>query len=304
MYDFRLFGVFRSLACNPVVESHSYRNEKVALLCHHVGGNIAVHTYHSHILRGVGRDGAESEQGGAGRDVSLLDEGLEFVFSTAEHHSLTEYNVRSFGVIDHSGSLSDGFVRYLRIRVIASDETASLLPVFSQSYLCVPGEVEDYRSRTSAACNVEGPGYGPRNVFSPAYLVVPFGDRPCKTQYVGLLEGICAEKVGSDLSRNHNYRGGVYHCIRNSRDHVGGSRTRSYGNDARKALGSGETLSCVYGSLLVSYEYVPESVGVIVEPVIYGHYLTSRVAEDGINAFVDKRLEEYVRSFHLFGLHY
>ena len=71
--------------------------------------------------------------------------------------------------------------------------------------LGVLGKVEDNWSRTSGVGDVKGSRYSPGDVLRPADLIVPLGDRPGKTQYVSLLEGVGAKEVSADLSGNHDY---------------------------------------------------------------------------------------------------
>ena len=44
-----LFGVSFEFSRDAVIKTHAHGNEQVALLCLFVGGQIAVHTEHSHV---------------------------------------------------------------------------------------------------------------------------------------------------------------------------------------------------------------------------------------------------------------
>ena len=49
----RFRSIFGDLARNPVIETHADGYQQVAFLGHHIGGDIAVHSDHTYIVREV-----------------------------------------------------------------------------------------------------------------------------------------------------------------------------------------------------------------------------------------------------------
>ena len=79
MDDLRLLGVGGDRPGDTVVETHADGDKQVALLREDIGSKSAVHAEHAGIMGIVAIQCAESEHGGAGGDVALVQEAGEFL---------------------------------------------------------------------------------------------------------------------------------------------------------------------------------------------------------------------------------
>ena len=159
-----------------------------------------MHPYHSAVPVHIGWQGAESQQGRGGRNVSPGQEVGERLLGVADKHALTEHHQRSFRLVYHFRSPVQSCRIGFAFRYVAAYETAFPEGVFHHTELGVLREIEHHRPRPACRGNVEGPRHRPGHILRPAYLVVPFRDRACEAYDVRLLEGIGSECRGSHLS--------------------------------------------------------------------------------------------------------
>ena len=172
------------------------------------------------------------------------------------------------------------------VRVVTSDEIDLRRLVIDHSRLCVFSEVENNRSRPSALSDIESPADSPSHILRPTNLEIPLGDRRSDAHDIDLLESVGTEHSRSDLSADDDHGCAVNHGIRYTSDGVGG--TWSTGDDATSHFSgySGESLCGVCGSLFMTYEYMIESVPVVIKSVENGHDSTSGITENGFHPFV------------------
>ena len=110
------------------------------------------------------------------------------------------------GMVNQFDSLLHSLLVELRISNIGTNEIYLLGFPIHLFHLCITGEVQYYRTRTTATGNIEGTADSPCDILCMANLIAPFGDRLCHTHQVNLLEGICTQRIDSHLTGNHHNR--------------------------------------------------------------------------------------------------
>ena len=268
-----------------VVKTHSHGHQHVTLVGHDIGRHVAVHPYHAPVQREVGRQGAQPQQRGTGRNVSLAEEGLQLFFRMAQHHSLAEDHERLLGVVQKGHGLVHGLVRNLGVRDVAADEAAFLEMEIRQAHLRVLGKVQHNGAGAAGTGNVEGAGHGPGHLVGGADLVVPLADGGGEADDVGLLEGVRSQGGGGNLAGDDYHRGGVRHGIGHAGNHIGGSGAGGHNDHAGLSRDAGVALGRVDGALLVAYQHVMDHIFIVAELVVHRHNLASGIPEDGFYTF-------------------
>ncbi len=189
----RLLGISVDVACYTVVETHTDSNEKVTLVGLDVRSEITVHTQHSHIQRMVRRQVGQPEESTTDRYVRFLYKVKEFRMSVAQFHSLSRKQQWLVGMVDEVRRLFYGIVVHRRHRLVTAYEMILVRLIVHHSCLCVLGEVEYHRSRSSAAGDIERAAHRPSDVLGTANLVTPLGDRVGHIHHVHLLKRVSTQ---------------------------------------------------------------------------------------------------------------
>ena len=97
--------------------------------------------------------------------------------------------------------------------------------IWIHAHLRALWEVDDDRTGTTGACNVECTAYCPCYVLGTTYLIAPLADRLSQTYEVDFLKSVSAKCAHAHLSGNDDNRRRVNHGIGNTCQSVGNART-------------------------------------------------------------------------------
>ena len=278
----------RGIPRHAVVETHAHGHEQVALLVLDVGTVVAVHAQHAHVLRMVGRQGRETQQGRGGGHAALVEQRPQLGFGVAQDDALTHHDQRTAGLVDQPCGFGDAFRVGCGRGEVTADRGDFFVAERSCSALCVLGDVDHDGTQTARAGDVEGLGDGRGNVLGALDLAVPFGDGLRDADEIGLLKGVGAQQRGADLSGDEHQRRGVHQRVGQPRHGVRGAGTRGHQTDPDAAADAGIALCGVHGALLVTYEDVAQAVAVVVKRVVDGDDRASGIAENGFDALLEK----------------
>src|SRR5688572_25886231 len=147
------------------------------------------------------------------------------------------------------------FFSYNWLWAITPDMITFLVPaVIKYLQLCILGNVNHYRSGSSAFCNVKSFGQYMWYLSSVGNLVIPFSHRRGDIDHIRFLECICSQQMCKYLPGDANYRSGVNHCIGKPRNEVSGTgsaRGKNYTYFARRSC---IALRCMYSALLMPHK--------------------------------------------------
>ena len=307
MDNLSLLGIFGRNARDTVTESHTDGNEHITLLSLHIGSIRTMHTEHTHIKRMVARKSRKTEQGTTSRDISLLQEFNQFIMSTTQFYAMTDESERALCLIDEFSSFSYSLFINLRIWIIGCNLLTFHRFPLTSSNLGILGEVEYYRSRTTATSDEEGTAYSPCHILRTANLIRPLRDRLGNAHQVNFLEGISTQSAHTHLSGDDHDRCRIHHGIRNTGERISCSRTTSNESNTHFAADSGVALCSVSSSLLVTNQDVIEhlllSSRVTIQCIKHWHDATTWVTEDGLNPFVMQGAHQCFSSCYYFFCH-
>ena len=89
MYYLGLLGVCVKRACYAVVKTHADSDQDIALIGLNIGGQISVHSQHTHVERVVTWQGGESQQCAGCGQITLLDESGQLLLGITQFNSVT-----------------------------------------------------------------------------------------------------------------------------------------------------------------------------------------------------------------------
>ena len=161
----------------------------------------------------------------------------------------------------------------------------------------VLGHVDDDRSGTAAARDVERLVDDPRQVVDPLDQVVVLGARPGDADRVGLLEGVVADEMGRYLAGEADHRDAVHQRVGQAGDAVGGAGTRGDEHHADLAGRARVALGRVHRALLVADQDVAQPV-LLEDRVVNGKNGAAGVAEHHLDALVDQRPDHHLGAGH------
>ena len=279
-----------------VVETHSDGDEQVALLVFDVGAVVAVHPQHSHVAGVVARQRREAQQRRGGRHAAAIEKGPQFGFGVAQDRSLADHRQRPPGFVDEPRRFLDASCVGRKGGCVAADRGDPFVAEGRRRALGVLGDVDYDGARAPRTGDVEGFGDGRRNLFGVFDLAVPFRDSLRDPDEVGLLKGVGSQQCRTYLSGDEHQRRGVHQRVGQSGHGV--RRTRAGGDqaDAHAAAYAGIALRGVDGALLVAHEDVAQPVAIVVERVVDGDDRAAGIAEEGLDAFAQKRFDQGLRS--------
>src|SRR5574337_95549 len=148
---------------------------------------------------------------------------------------------------------------------------------FARGVKHVLRQVDQHRARPAGGGYVEGLLYYPLEGLYVLYEVVVLGAGPRYADYVGLLEGVVADKRRGHLPGENNHGDRVHVGRGNAGDRVRGPRPRRDDDDAGPARGPRVPVGHVDRALLVPHQYVPH--GRVEERVVDGQHRASGEAE-------------------------
>ena len=105
--DLGLLGVGLEVAGHTIVETHTHGNQQVALVGHHIGTEVAVHTKHALVERMVGRNCRKAKHRASERNLCLLGKFEHFLIGTSKFDTLTHQHKWFHALVDHLSSLLD-----------------------------------------------------------------------------------------------------------------------------------------------------------------------------------------------------
>ncbi len=204
MNNLGLLGIRLRITRHTVGETHTDSYQHVALLLFQVDGIVAVHTQHTHVQGMVGWQCRQTQHGASGRNIGFLQECLQLLLCITQLYALPYQRQGALGIVDQFGSLTYSLVIQLGLGYVRTHEINLLGFPFYLLYLCITREVEHYRTRATATCNIERTTDSPSHILGMTNLVSPLTDRLSHTHEVNLLEGIGTQSRNSHLSGYHH----------------------------------------------------------------------------------------------------
>src|SRR5579871_6950349 len=159
----------------------------------------------------------------------------------------------------------------------------------------VRGDVDNNRSRTSAAGPVKSFGDHFGDFIDRTNDAAPLGQREGDAKNVGLLKSIGANEGTANLPGNADQRNGIHLRVGDAGDEI--RRARAAGRNRYPDLPSYSRISFgrEHGALFVSREHVPETAAL--ERVIQRHDCPSRVTEHEFDPFSSQALQNDLGPF-------
>ena len=105
------------------------------------------------------------------------------------------------------------------------------------------------------------------------------GDRQSHTADINLLKAVTSQKIAWYIAGNSNHRNRIHICCCNTCNKICCSRTRCCNNNAGLTCSSCKTVSSMGSTLLMSCNYMSDSVTIFIKFVIYVYDLTARISE-------------------------
>ena len=143
---------------------------------------------------------------------------------------------------------------------------------------------------------------GPRQIGGALHQVVVLGARPGDAGGVAFLEGVVADQVRRHLTAEDDQRNAVHQRIGDAGDGVGGAGTGGDDDHPDLAGRARVALGGVHGAALLPHQDVTDLV-LLEQLVVDGENGASGVSEYIHDALVDERLDEDLRTGHLFVRH-
>ena len=247
----------------------------------------------------------QTEQSACCGNVGLLDKLNKFILCTSEFHSVSYECQRFLGRIDEFGGSLNSRLLWSGIRNVTAHEIYLGRFPLCLIYLCVLGEVEHHRTRTSSACDIESTAHSPSDILGTSYLIAPLGYRLSHTHEVNLLEGVGTKHTHAHLSCNHHDRCGVHHGVGNTREGIRCTRTACYDTHSHFVTHPGISLGRMCGSLFVAHENMIKclllATCIVVQGIEYWHYRTARISEYCLYAlFLEGQHKSFRSGYYLF----
>src|SRR5690606_3832680 len=284
--DLSLARVTRNISRYPVVETHADADEYIALVRIKVRAIVSVHAEEAHVIGMVGRETAQPQQRTRYGYAGLFGERLQFFGCPGKQYALPGQDIRTFRLVDQFRCSLH--LRHLqrRLRAIRADARTFLvgerLDQFVLSILC---DIDKHGSGASAVSDVKRPRYRGGDVLSFGYLNVPLGDRYCGVDHVGFLERIRTQQVRKLLADVADDRRGIDQRVGKACDEVGCSGTGGGKHHTGFSRCAGKSLRRMDSALLMPDQDMIESVGVVVQRIVYRHDGAAGVTKDGLHAF-------------------
>ena len=176
--------------------------------------------------------------------------------STTQFHTMTYQRKWALGIINQFSCLLYSLGIYGRIRIVRGNLLTFHRFPLTSSNLGILGKVENDRTRTTAAGNIESTAHSPSHILWTTNLISPFRDRLGNTHQINLLERIRSQGTHTYLTSNNHDRCRIHHGISNTSQSICCSRTTGHECHAHFAADSSVALCSMSSSLLVTYQDV------------------------------------------------
>ncbi len=164
------------------------------------------------------------------------------------------------------------------------------------SHLDVFRQVNDDRTGTSGAGDVESLLDDAGQIVDILDQVIMLGNRSGNTDEVGLLEGIIANQSGGDLPGNDHHRDRIHVGVGDPGNRIGGTGTAGCDGDTDLAGRTRVTIGGMHCSLLMTGQDMldrrPHQV------IININDRTTGITKDRIDAFLNQALQKNFRTSH------
>ena len=244
-------------AGDTVIEAGAESDDDIGTLEGADGGHSAVHARHSQIervIRGHDVERRERRHEGGADDVDQLGELTGWNPRTVQ--SAAEIEHWPFCSTNDLGGLSDTtLIRFSR-RGIAAQIDLARPPELDHALLSVLGDVDQNGARATSCGYVEGLGHTHGNLLGRGDEERVLDERHRRTDDVGLLEGIGANRFDAHLTGDRHKRYRIHVGIGNGSNQVCGSGTRGDHTHARFTGDHGIPLSSMPGTLLMAHEHM------------------------------------------------
>src|SRR5690554_1914530 len=237
----------------------------------------------------VAGHGRKAQEGPCGGYAGLFEKVEQFLLGVTQNNALAHQGQGFPGKVDQSRRRLNLFGLHFWCGPVAADEAYGLIVVVEARKLGVFGDVDEYRSGTSAAGNVKGTGNGIGNVFGLFYLKIPLGDGLGNAYHVGLLEGVGAQQSRTHLSADDDQRGRVHHGIGNAGNGIGCTGTGGDYGHTYPTSDACVTLGSMHSALFVSGQHVVQFFLEGVQRIVNGHDRSTGIAEEYFGPFIQKR---------------
>ena len=264
----------------------------------------AVHSDHAEKMRVARRKGAEAHQGqGAGcigqpHQLGKAGAGLRPRIDQAA----AAVEQRPFGGSDHLDGLRDPRRVRHKLRTIAFVAPVLGPAIGAEREQHVLRQIDDDRPRPAAPRDVERLMDYAREIAHVLDQVIVLGARPGDAGGVGLLEGVVADQMRRHLPREAHDRHRVHQRVGQPGHRIRGTRAARHQHDPDPAGRAGIALRGVHRTAFLAHQDVAQRV-LLEQRVVDRQDRTTGIAENDIDALVDQRLDDDIRSTPRLGRH-
>ena len=294
MYYLRTFRVGGELAGHAVGEPHAEGDQEVGRVDRVVRGGRTVHAGEAKRERVVFVERPEPHERGCHGNLRLVRKVRHVVRRTAGDHAAARVDHGTLRLVDEFRE-----TRHLRgcghgLWVVGAERYALGILRRGKPSLHVLRDVDHDGTGLAVRGDVERLGDGLGNLVRALHEEAVLRDGAADAVHVRLLEGVRADLVHRDLSRNAHERHAVHVGGRKAGDRVRGAGSGGDEAHAGLALRAGVAVGHVYAPLLVpSEDELERRFREAVEDV---KGLPARIAEQHLRARLRKRIHERLRA--------
>ena len=227
-------------------------------------------------------DCTDAHQSGDNGNVIFFREFGEFLRRAGSDDSAARIDARTLGFRDcrtdgfdllRLRSARNGVCLHRRLRV-EDERQFRLLNIFRN--------VDENRTRTTGVRKVERIHNRRNNVLRLENEIAVFHNRAGHADDIGLLEGVFADVLGSDLTGDDDHRNGIHICVGNAGEEVRRSRSAGCHADPGLAADARITVRAECAALLMTGQN--HANGGILQSLVEFNSLTARIGENEIDA--------------------
>ena len=289
---------------HPVVEARADRDHQIAVVHRQIRLIGAVHADHAEKMRVAGRKGAEPHQGQGARRI-----GQPHQFGKAGaglrpriDQPAAAVEQRPFGRGDHLDRLRDARRLRHELRTIALVAPVLGPAVGAEREQHVLRQVDHDRPRPAALRDVERLVDHAREIAHILDQVIVLGAWPGDAGGVGLLKRVVADQVGRHLPGQAHDRHRIHQRVGQPGHRVRGTGAARHQHDADPAGRARIALRGVHRAAFLAHQDVAQRI-LLEERVVNRQDRAARIAENDIDALVDERLDDDIRSTDRLGRH-
>ena len=290
---------------HPVVEAGADADHDVAAVHRQVGLVGAVHAQHPEEPRVRSRHRAQAHQGQRHRKARHIHQSRQQFrrARTGVDDAAAAIQDRPLGVGHYRHGLFDQVPVGTRFRLISLVHDVLGRDVGAHAERDILRQIDQHRAWPAAAGDVECLVDGARQIGGALHKIVVLGARPGDAGGVALLKGVVADQVGRHLAAEDHQRHAVHQRIGDAGDGVGGAGPGGHDHYSHLAGRSRVTFGSVHGAAFLADQDVANAV-LLKQFVVYGENGASGVSEYIRDALIHERLDEDLRTGHLFVRHY